>query len=293
MTDKNAANYILYPLKKEHFIMYIDFHTHAFADPIAEKAISKLENTLVESGYGADVPAATRGTVGELIEKLPQWEIDKAVILPIATKPSQQTTINNWAKDVQTAYSGTLYCFGSVHPDAEDAFPELERIKALGLHGVKLHPDYQGFFASEERLFPLYRKCAELGLPVVLHAGLDAASLDCIHCTPQMSAAVIDAVPELTLILAHLGGNGIWDDVEKYLVGRNVYLDTAYIEGNISDEQALRIFRSHGSDRILFASDCPWHPSCRERRMLERLPLSDKERELISHVNAEKLLNIC
>ena len=40
--------------------MYIDFHTHAFADAIAEKAISKLENTLIESGYGADVPAATR-----------------------------------------------------------------------------------------------------------------------------------------------------------------------------------------------------------------------------------------
>ena len=108
-----------------------------------------------------------------------------------------------------------------------------------------------------------------------------------------MSAAVLDAVPELTLILAHLGGNGIWDDVEKFLVGRNVYLDTASIEGNISDQQALRIFRDHGADKILFASDCPWHPSCRERIMLERMSLTHGERELISHVNAEKLLNIC
>lgn len=273
--------------------MYIDFHTHAFADQIAEKAISKLEHTLIESGYGAAVPAATRGTVSELLEKLPEWKVDQAVILPIATKPSQQTVINNWAKDVQTANSGVLWCFGSVHPDAEDAFGELERIKSLGLHGVKLHPDYQGFFADEERLFPLYRKCAELDLPVVFHAGLDAMSLDCIHCTPQMSAAVLDAVPEMTLILAHLGGNERWDDVEKYLVGRDVYLDTAYIDGTISDEQALRIIRNHGADKILFASDCPWHPSCREREMLERLPLTGAERELISHVNAEKLLNIC
>lgn len=273
--------------------MYIDFHTHAFADAIAEKAISKLENTLIEAGFGRDVPAATRGTVSGILEKLPMWQVDQAVILPIATKPSQQTTINNWAKDVQEANGGTLWCFGSVHPDAEDAFAELERIKSLGLRGVKLHPDYQGFFADEERLFPLYRKCAELGLPVVLHAGLDAMSLDCVHCTPRMGAAVLDTVPELTLILAHLGGNGLWDDVEKYLVGRNVYLDTAYIEGNISDEQALRIFRNHGAERILFASDCPWHPSCREKEMLERLPLAHGERELISHINAEKLLNIC
>lgn len=270
--------------------MYIDFHTHAFADPIAERAVSKLENTLIESGYGADsVPAATRGTVKELLEKLPIWGADKAVILPIATKPSQQTVINNWAKDVQEKYD-CLYCFGSVHPDAEDAFSELERIKSLGLRGVKLHPDYQGFFADEERLFPLYRKCAELGLPVVFHAGLDALSPDCIHCTPQMSAKVLDAVPEMVLILAHLGGNELWDDVEKYLAGRKVYFDTAYIEGNISDEQALRIFRSHGADKILFASDCPWHPSSRERKLLERLPLTQEERELISHKNAERIL---
>ncbi|MDE7278783.1 MAG: amidohydrolase family protein, partial [Oscillospiraceae bacterium] len=67
----------------------------------------------------------------------------------------------------------------------------------------------------------------------------------------------------------------------------------AYIDGTISDEQALRIIRNHGADKILFASDCPWHPSCRERKMLERLSLTDTERELISHVNAEKLLNIC
>ena len=135
--------------------MYIDFHTHAFADRIAEKAISKLEHTLIESGYGAAVPAATRGTVGELLEKLPQWKVDQAVILPIATKPSQQIAINNWAKDVQTANSGVLWCFGSVHPDAEDAFDELERIKSLGLHGVKLHPDYQGFFAED------FSRCTE------------------------------------------------------------------------------------------------------------------------------------
>lgn len=268
--------------------MYIDFHTHAFADAIAERAISKLENTLIESGLDSP-PPATRGTVGQLVEKMDEWGIDKAVILPIATKPTQQTTINNWAKEIQ---SDRLICFGSVHPEAEDAFEELERIKAIGLYGVKLHPDYQGFMADEERLFPIYRKCAELGLPVILHAGLDAMSMDCIHCTPQMSARVLDAVPEMTLILAHLGGHKCWDDVEKYLVGRNVYFDTAYTDGIISNEQALRIIRNHGTDKILFGSDCPWHSGTMEKAMLERLPLTDEEREAIAHKNAERLLGL-
>ena len=268
--------------------MYIDFHTHAFADTIAERAISKLENTLKESGRWEE-PPATRGTVGELLSKMDVWGIDRSVILPIATKPSQQKTINDWAKSVM---SDRLICFGSVHPDAGDDFSELERIKSLGLKGVKLHPDYQGFFANEERVMPIYRKCAELGLPVILHAGLDAVSADCIHCTPQMSAEILEKVPEITLILAHFGGNELWDDAEKYLAGKNVWFDTAFADGNISDGQAMRIIRSHGADKILFASDCPWHVPTREKAMLERLPLTENEREDISHKNAERLLNI-
>lgn len=273
--------------KKAGLLMYIDFHTHAFADAIAERAVAKLENTIMTSGYPKPVPPVTRGTVGELLQKLDEWGVDKGVLLPIATKPSQQRTINDWAASVQC---DKLYCFGTVHPDAEDALTELERVKSLGLRGIKLHPDYQGFFADEERIFPIYRKCAELGLPVILHAGLDALSMDCIHCTPQMSARVLDAVPEMTLILAHFGGNELWDDVEKYLVGRNVYFDTAFIDGSISDEQALRIIKAHGADKILLASDCPWHPSSAEIGLINRLDLSDTEREMICSGNALKLL---
>lgn len=268
--------------------MHIDFHTHAFADNIAERATAKLENTLKESGRWEE-PPATRGTVGELLNKMDLWGIDKSVILPIATKPSQQKTINSWAESVM---SDRLVCFGSVHPDAEDVFYELERIKSLGLKGVKLHPDYQGFFANEERVLPIYRKCAELGLPVILHAGLDAMSVNCIHCTPKMSADILEKVPEMTLILAHMGGNELWDDAEKYLVGKNVWFDMAFTDGNISDRQAIRMIRAHGAERILFASDCPWHAPTREKAMLERLPLNESEREKISHKNAERLLNI-
>lgn len=265
--------------------MYIDFHTHAFVDAIAERAVDKLEKIVIEAGFSER--AQTRGTVAQLLERMDEWGMDRAVVLPVATKPAQQTSINSWAAEIM---SDRLYCFGTVHPAAEDVMEELERIKSLGLRGVKLHPDYQDFFADEERMFPIYEKCAELGLPVIFHAGFDVLSPDCIHCTPQMSARVLERVPSLTVILAHLGGNELWDDVEKYLVGKNVYLDTAFIDGHISDEQLLRIIRSHGAEKILFASDCPWHPSSAEAEMLKRLPLTDEEMKLICCKNALRIL---
>mgnify|MGYP003304305883 FL=1 len=120
--------------------MYIDSHIHAFADSIAERAVKKLEET-------ANIKAYTDGTIRGAQALLEKTGVDYGVLLPVATKPTQQTTINNWAKE---EYKGRFISFGTVHPRAEDACDELDRIKSLGLRGVKLHNDYQGVFIFEE-----------------------------------------------------------------------------------------------------------------------------------------------
>ena len=264
--------------------MYIDFHIHAFVDEIAERAISKLEVT-------SNFKAYTKGTIYDTIKKLDEWNVDKGVLLPIATKPSQQTTINDWAADIQKI-NDRIIAFGSVHPDAPDVIEELERIKSLGLKGIKLHPDYQNFFIDDEKAYPVYEKCAELGLAVIFHAGFDPLSPDVVHALPKASARVHKDVPNMTMILAHLGGMYHWDEVEEFLVGKNIYFDTAFIATAIKDEQVERIIKMHGADKILLASDCPWQKTTTGIDMLNHLNLLDEEKQLIFHKNAEKLLGI-
>lgn len=262
----------------------IDFHMHAYTDEIAERAVSKLEGICGEK-------ALHRGTVAETLACMDQWGVEAGVLLPVATKPSQQRKINDWAAGVQRAHP-RLFCMGSVHPESEDIAGELERIQALGLHGIKLHPDYQEFFVEEERVFPIYEACARLGLPVVLHMGRDPLSPETVHGTPEGAAEVAERFPGLTLILAHVGGMNLWDQVETHLAGKKVYLDTAMAEGGVPEDQLLRIIRAHGAGRILLGSDCPWHSTRQETELLERLPLDGEEKELIFHGNAERLLGL-
>ena len=47
----------------------------------------------------------------------------------------------------------------------------LDRVKALGSKGIKMHPDFQHFNLDEPNLFPAYRYCAEIGLPMRVHVG--------------------------------------------------------------------------------------------------------------------------
>ena len=96
--------------------MLVDFHVHAFAEKIAARAIGQVAGK-------ADLIPETDGTAEGLRRRLQEWGVDKGVVLPIATKPTQQTIINDWAAQQQDE---TLYCYGSVHPDAPDVLEELE-----------------------------------------------------------------------------------------------------------------------------------------------------------------------
>jgi hypothetical protein len=263
---------------------YFDFHTHAFTDALAERAVSGLSDT-------SGITPATDGTVAGLRRKMAENGIDRALLLPVATKPSQQTTINNWAAEIM---GDGLYCCGTVHPDAEDAVQEAERIKSLGLYGVKFHSEYQKFAPDEERMFPVYEKIAELDFIAVFHGGWDPYSDDVIRATPQSFAALAEAFPHLTIVAAHLGGLGMWDDVERYTAGKyeNLWFDVGVISRYIEDDQLLRIIRKQGADKVLFGSDCPWDDPANEIAMINRLPLTEKEKELIFHENAERLLKL-
>lgn len=269
--------------------MLFDFHTHAFADAIAERAMASLLSTARNNKETEYMRAYTDGTTSGLRLLMAEKGIDKSLLLPIATKPSQQTTINNWAADVM---GNGVYCCGTVHPNAENAIEEVERIKALGLFGVKLHPEYQFFRPDEERLFPIYRKAAEMGLFVVFHAGWDPIGKGEILAPPKSFARVAEKFPELTVVAAHMGGMRQFDEVEDCLAGKfgNVYFDTAAVADYISSEQLFRIISAHGAEKILFASDVPWDNPLKEVKMIAQLPLSDDEKASIFYKNAEKLI---
>ncbi|NLZ45909.1 MAG: amidohydrolase family protein [Clostridiales bacterium] len=264
--------------------MKIDFHVHSFNDKVAEKAISKLESLI-------HYPALTRGTMSETKKAYREYGVEKFVLLPIATKPSQQRIINDWAFKQS---DDQVIAFGSIHPEAEDLFEELERIKAMGMRGIKLHPDYQDFEIDEERMYPIYRKCAELNLIVVFHAGYDCLSPDHYHATTEMSARAHKAVPELTMVLAHLGSNFQWGQVYEELAGLegNIYFDISYVANHIDEKLCYEIIKKHGADRILFASDFPWTSPIATADFIESMPLTHEEKELIFHGNAERLLGM-
>lgn len=264
--------------------MRIDFHTHAFPDTIASKAIEKL--ALSAGG----LPHYTNGTYAQLDEVCQKAGIDRHVVLSIAVKPHQMRTVNDAA--IQMA-SDTVIPFGSIHPCAPEAMDEVRRLHDLGVKGIKLHPEYQQFEVDDPQHFPLYHLIGRMGLITVFHAGDDLGFATPPKCTPRKLKKALPYFAGGPVVAAHMGGMNRWLEVLEYLTGLDhLYLDTSYSHTHIPPAAAKEIILAHGADKILFGSDCPWGNIQEEMAFVHRLGLSVQAEEQILGLNAQKLLGL-
>ena len=262
--------------------MIIDFHTHMFPDKIARGTLEFLEEACKTKPY-------TDGTCRGLLASADHADVDICVALPVVTKPSQFSSVNEFASGYQ---EGKIISFGGIHPETDDYKAQLRQIRDMGFKGIKLHPDYQDMYFNDIRYTRIVSYASELDLIVSVHAGIDPKSLDDVHCTPRMARELIEEVKPDKLVLAHLGGNRMWDEVERELVGLDVFFDTGVVLGCISQEKFLRIVDTHGADKILFATDSPWKGQKEYVKLLSSMPLKSQDKELIFSGNARRLLGI-
>jgi predicted TIM-barrel fold metal-dependent hydrolase len=264
--------------------MVIDFHTHIFPDALAEKALGTLLDNIKE----VFVPV-TDATAAGLLKHMALSGVDVSVVQPVITKPSQFIGLNEWAAGLA---SDRLVPFGGIYPHTDDFRRDIDFVVGLGLKGLKFHCEYQGFTVDEPRMLRIYDYALSRGLILLHHAGFDPGYGPPFRSSPQRFARVADAMKGGVIVAAHFGGHAEWDDVERFLVGKDIYLDTSMGFEYYPQEQFLRIVGSHGAEKILFASDSPWSDAKTELERLRALPLSEREKSLIMGGNAQRILGL-
>lgn len=264
--------------------MIIDFHTHIFPDELAAKAISALSSSI--DGLYLSV---SDGTAAGLLKNMDEWGIEISVVQPVVTKQSQVIKTNEWARSIA---SDRLVCFGGIYPHTDDYKRDIDFVVDLGLMGLKFHAEYQDFVIDDERMLKIYDYALSKGLIILHHAGFDPAFPPPFRSSPRQFANIVKAMRGGIIVAAHLGGHAQWDDVEKYLAGSDIYLDTAMGFEYFPHEQFLRIVKNHGADKILFASDAPWSNAKTEIEHLKSMPLSQSDIDAILYGNAKRILGI-
>lgn len=267
--------------------MIIDFHTHIFPDRIAEKTISKLGSLIHQKPY-------TDGTLQGLKKSMKESCVDLSVVLPVITQPEQFKNVTEYASKISKEQN--ILSFGGLHPKTKDYKSDINRIADLGLKGIKLHPDFQDTMIDDRSYLDIITYALQKDLIVLVHAGKDEGLPNIVHCPPDRALIMIQEVQKQVstqkLVLAHTGGYDMWDQVEEYLVGQNLYMDICFSRKAIEVEQLVRIIQNHGADRMLLGSDSPWDGQAETIEFVRSLPITEEEKRNILGDNAKRLLGI-
>lgn len=232
------------------------------------------------------------------LRHLDEEGIERAVLVNYVSPDLMGFTeeVNDYIARYCRDHTDRLVAMGSVHPRfARDPGGEVDRLVAMGIRALKIHPPHQLFYPNEYRsgklpgLEAIYRKAAEHRLPVMFHTGTSIfPGARNVYGDPIYIDDVAVDFPSLTIVMAH-GGRPLWADTAFFLLRRfpNVFMDIS----GIPPRSVLKMFPrlEEVSAKILFGSDWPGPrvPAIsRNVSEIDALPLPETVRRRILGENA-------
>ena len=263
-----------------------DIHTHIYPDEISEKAVINL-------GKFYNFVPEGKGTETDMCSDAKAFGVGGFLVFSVATNARQVPKVNDFIAALvkrERACGFKAIGFGGMHQDFQDMEGEIDRMIAMGLCGIKLHPDIQEVDIDDPRLMRLY-EIAENRLPVYFHIGDDRPEYR--FSESKKLAKVLDRFPKLEVVAAHLGGYKAWEEGVGNLAGRtNVWYDTSSALWATTPEYASSVIRRLGTDRVMFGTDYPVMRIDHEFERFLRLDLTEAERVDILWNNAARFLKL-
>src|ERR1035437_6028052 len=264
-------------------------------DVTSRIAAQDLDHGIVVNLFARDL---FRGeAVAALNSALSEKERGAAIREIDANLGQMMTDFNGWLVDALQPLP-KLTAFVGLDPGvlspAENVH-HLEDMVERGARGVKLHPVLQGFHPADQRMIPIYRTCVEADLTVLSHSGASQGATELAE--PWAFAGVLREVPDLRLILAHLGG-AKWRQTPEFAQAfPSVNFDLSEIvqwvdaTGGPSRDELAELIMAIGPDRVMLGTDYPWYDIGSTREVLMDLPrLSEGQKDAIAGENAARIL---
>lgn len=269
----------------------IDVHTHLMP-PRLQQAVWRYFDQLDDPAW----PITYRHGPDELVAQLAGLGVVGHTALAYAHKEGMAATLNDYTLGLAERHAQIIATF-TFHAE-ETAAQDVADALARGGTMAKIHLQVGKFDTLDPRLTAAWTQLEQRAVPVVIHAGavygVDGGEE---FCGVDPIARLLDAHPDLVLVVAHLGAPDFGDFLRFAERTPGLYLDTAM---NLTEPPFLGAFPSEGlerlagiADRLLFGSDFPTipHDFVAQVTGLAQLELDEQALRGLLHDNAAALLS--
>ena len=194
------------------------------------------------------------------------------------------------------AYPDMFFGFYGLDPHkGMDCLKDLTNaVNSIGMKGAAIDPYLARIYANDAKYYPIYAKCCELGVPVIITTGpasfVSNAVID--HVAPRYIDFVARDFPELTIVVSHGGYPWVNEMIMVAQRNRNVYFEFSEYETMPMSEYYVQAANEIIPDKILFASAHPFIDYRDQVRTYASLPFEDSVREQVMFGNAARILGI-
>lgn len=175
------------------------------------------------------------------------------------------------------------------------AVAEIEdAVKNKGMSGVSLDPYLAHLPPSEARFYPIYSKCCELSVPVIITMAppMDVPGAVLEYSRPADVDKVARDFPDLVIVMSHGGYPYAGEAVYTCLRNRNVYMDISEYERAPMVNIYIEGIKSMIPDKVLFASAHPFVEVSEALSAYKDFDLPPEILERVMHGNAERVLGL-
>lgn len=217
-----------------------------------------------------------------IIKELMKHNIDKAVVMPTSASLNNEWVSNQIKKFKSHFIAG----FALINPwFGEEALEELEKaIKCWNLNALKLTPYNHGYAPNTKIVEPLMEKASKLKIPVEIHSG------HAPYSTPWQIAECAELYSDVTILMAHMGGETYVDDAIKLAKKiDNIMLDISVQPYIVKIKEAVDVL---GAERVIYGSGAPFVHHILPLMNVKLAGLTKEQEDLILSQNIMRILDI-
>lgn len=236
-------------------------------------------------------------SLDEIVSELDRFKIHKAVVTGRDCETTYGGKSNNGSVlEFVRAYPEKFIGFLGIDPHKRmQTVRELSRaVERDGFRGAAIDPYLAQIYVNDARYYPIYSKCCELEIPLVITTGpatlVPNAVID--HVSPRFIDFVARDFPELKIIVSH----GAYPWVNEMIVvaqrNANVFMDLSEYELFPMAEAYIQAANAFLGDKILYASAHPFVDFHDALESYQKIEFKPEVREKVMYGNAARILGL-
>lgn len=267
--------------------------------PNTDEVLSGIANNQAFKGLcsAIDFNKMKPQTTREVVRELDKYNIVKAVITGRDCETTYASKSNNKSViEFVNQFPDKFIGFVGLDPHKKmRAIAELKTaVQSQGLSGAAIDPYLAQIYVNDAKYYPIYSKCCELNIPVVITTGpgtyVPNAVID--HAAPRYIDFVARDFPELKIIVSHGGYPWVSEMIIVAQRNANVYMELSEYEFFPQAQTYIQAANTIISDKVMFASAHPFVDFKDSLQNYEKLSFTPEVREKVMFKNAVKVLNL-